>query len=110
MKRNLILTIAVAVFMLASEVAWAADLSFSGQFRPRYNIDEDTSDTTSTAHFFDTRIRLNAKANVNANTSIMLQFQSVGKWGGNPLAVSGTRKSLGGGTNTTANTPTLPIT
>jgi len=104
MKRNYFLAIAVAVLMLASEVAWAADVSFSGQFRPRFNVDEITSDSEgSTANYFDTRVRLNAKANVNANTSVFLQFQSVGKWGSNPLGESGTRVSLGGGTGTIAN-------
>jgi Ni/Co efflux regulator RcnB len=51
MKRNLILSIAVAVCMMAATVAQAADVSFSGEFRPRFNIDTDTSDDTSAAHF-----------------------------------------------------------
>ena len=97
MKRNLILSIAVAVCLIAATVAQAADVSFSGEFRPRFNIDTDTSDSTSAAHFFDTRVRLNAKANVNANTEVFLQFQSVGVWGGG-AANSGTRESTGGGT------------
>jgi len=97
MKRNLILTIAVAAFMLASEFAWAADVSFSGQFRPRFIIDEDHDSTTTAAHIFDTRVRLNAKANVNANTEVFLQFQSVGNWGVANADTSGTRVSTGGG-------------
>jgi hypothetical protein len=96
MKRNLILTILVAAFMLASEVAWAADVSFSGQFRPRFNIDNDAAEATSSSNFFDTRVRLNAKANVNANTEVFLQFQSVGTWGSDTSA-DGTRVSEGGG-------------
>jgi len=110
MKRNYFLAMAVAVLMLASEVAWAADVSFSGQFRPRFNIDETTSKAGSTANFFDTRVRLNAKANVNANTAVFLQFQSVGTWGKCTAASAdsddtaatggcvGTRESTGGGT------------
>ena len=90
MKRNLFLSIAVAVFMMATTVAQAAEVSFSGEFRPRFNIDNDSSDSTSPNHFFDTRVRLNAKANVNANTEVFLQFQSVGTWGRcNPAANSG---------------------
>jgi len=81
MKRNLIFSIAVALVMLASEIAWAADVSFSGQFRPRYNENSDSSEITSPDKFFDTRVRLNAKANVNANTEVFIQFQSVGQWG-----------------------------
>jgi hypothetical protein len=97
MKRNLILSIAVAIIMMATTVAQAADVSFSGEFRPRYNVDNDSSDSTSPNHFFDTRARLNAKANVNANTQLFLQFQSVGVWGGG-AANSGTRESTGGAT------------
>jgi len=103
MKRNLILTIAVAVFMVATTVAQAADVTFSGQFRPRYNIDNDATNSTTPAHFFDTRVRLNAKANVNANTEVFLQFQSVGTWGaanvdaGGTASSVGTRESVGGG-------------
>jgi len=103
MKRNLILTILVAAFMLAGEMAWAGDVSFSGQFRPRFNIDNDAGDTSSPNKFTDVRVRLNAKANVNANTEVFLQFQSTGKWGSacnlNGTATDGTRVSEGGGAN-----------
>jgi len=95
MKRNLILSIAVAVFMLAGEIAWAADVGFSGQFRPRYNVVTNSSEN-SADKFFDTRVRFNAKANVNANTSVFLQFQSVGQWGTNDAANVGTRVQQGG--------------
>ena len=81
MKKNYFLAIAVAALMLASEVAWAADVSFSGQFRPRFNSENDADDATSNRNYFDTRVRFNAAANVNANTSVFLQFQSVGTWG-----------------------------
>jgi len=96
MKRNLILSIAVAVFMLAGELAWAADVSFSGQFRPRYNVVNDSNDTTNADKYFDGRVRLNAKANVNANTEVFLQFQSVGQWGTDGPD-TGTRVQQGGG-------------
>ena len=81
MKKNYFLAIAVAALMLASEVAWAADINFSGQFRPRFNSENDADDATSNRNYFDTRVRFNAAANVNANTSVFLQFQSVGTWG-----------------------------
>jgi len=97
MKRNLLTAIAVTVMMVAATVAQAADVTFSGQVRPRFNIDNDASQTTSPNEFFDTRVRLNAKANVNANTEVFLQFQSVGVWGGG-AANSGTREATGGGT------------
>jgi len=99
MKRNLYLAIAVAAVMVATTIAEAADVSFSGQIRPRFNIDEDHDSTTSPQEFFDTRVRLNAKANVNANTEVFLQFQSVGNWGadGGGRTHNGTRVSTGGG-------------
>jgi preprotein translocase subunit SecB len=96
MKRNLLLAIAVAAIMIASTVAQAADITFSGQIRPRFQIDEDHNDQTSPLENFETRVRLNAKANVNANTEVFLQFQSVGVWGQNTDA-DGTRVSVGGG-------------
>jgi hypothetical protein len=98
MKKNYLLAIAVAALMLASEVAWAADISFSGQFRPRFQSTDDWKDTTDSRNYFTQRTRLNAKATVNANTEIFLQFQSVGTWG-NAGASSGTRVSVGDATS-----------
>ena len=95
MKKNYLIAVAVAALMLASTVAQAADISFSGQFRPRFISDNDSNDDTSNANVFDTRIRLNANAKVNANTSVFLQFQSVGNWG-TDSAGFGTRVSQGG--------------
>jgi hypothetical protein len=96
MKKNYFLAIAVAALMLAATVAQAADVSFSGQFRPRFISDSDSDNTTSDANVFDTRVRLNANANVNANTSVFLQFQAVGNWGVANADTSGTRVSQGG--------------
>jgi len=97
MKKNFFLAIAVAALMLAGTVAQAADLQFSGQFRPRMNFDSDASDKTTNTTIFDTRVRLNAKSNINANTSIFLQFQSVGSWGVTDAGDDGCRLSVGGG-------------
>jgi len=100
MKRNYFIAIAVAALMIGTTVAQAADVSFSGQFRPRFQINEDFSDASSARHNFTTRARLNAKANVNANTEVFLQFQSVGTWGnaaqvGNTDVAGATRVSVG---------------
>jgi len=81
MKRNYFIAIAVAAFMVATTVAQAADMSFSGQFRPRWMAQNDADEDTNSRGHFDTRVRLNAKSNVNANTTVFLQFQSVGNWG-----------------------------
>jgi len=93
MKRNYFIAIAVAALMVAATVAQAADMSFSGQFRPRWMSQNDADERTSSRNHFDTRVRLNAKTNVNANTSVFLQFQSVGNWGTTTAGNSGTRVS-----------------
>jgi len=105
MKRNLFLPIAVAVLMVGTTVAQAADVTFSGQFRPRYNVVNDANDSTNADKNFDTRVRLNAKANLNANAEVFLQFQSVGQWGTELAnANTGTRVQQGGsGPNHEAN-------
>ena len=104
MKKNYWVAIAVGALMLASTVAQAADINFSGQFRPRFNSENDANENTNSRNYFDTRVRFNAAANVNANTSVFLQFQSVGTWGrangtdGNGDALNadqGTRNSFG---------------
>jgi len=98
MKKNYFIAIAVAALMMLGTVAQPADINFSGQFRPRLNFDSDSTDKTSNTAIFDTRVRLNAKANVNANTEVFLQFQSVGDWGvDGGTDQRGTRQSLGGG-------------
>jgi hypothetical protein len=99
MKKNYFIAIAVTALMVASTIAQAADVSFSGQIRPRFTLDSDTQGNdaatpTSDTHTFDTRVRLNAKANVNANTEVFLQLQSIGTWGNND-GDNGTRVSQG---------------
>jgi len=90
MKKNYFLAIAVAALMLAATVAQAADVSFSGQFRPRWQINNDSSDNTNGTSNLTTRVRLNANANVNANTSVFMQFQSIGTWGNTDAAGNNT--------------------
>jgi len=82
MKRNYFIAIAVAALMVATTVAQAADMSFSGQFRPRFMVTNDADEDTNSRERFDTRVRFNAKAKVNANTEVFLQFQSNGQWAG----------------------------
>ena len=81
MKRNYFIAIAVTALLVASTIAQAADVSFSGQFRPRFEIQNDAHDDTNGRNFFSTRVRLNATANVNANTTAFIQLQSNGTWG-----------------------------
>jgi len=104
MKKNYFLAIAVAILMFLGTIAEAADIQFSGQFRPRMNFDSDARDTTTNTTIFDTRVRLNAKAKINEKTSMHLQFQSVGQWGVVDADTSGTRVSLGGGADQASDT------
>ena len=97
MKRNFLLAIAVTALMVTSTIAQAADVKFGGEFRPRANVTQGSTADTNTATLFDTRVRLNATANVNANTEVFMQFQSVGEWGTTSPASDGTRQSNGGG-------------
>jgi len=73
----------VAAFFIGTEIAQAADVSFSGQIRTRYeNETKTTFDPDSEAlDFTATRIRLNAKSNINDTTSAFIQMQSNHTWG-----------------------------
>jgi len=108
MKKNYLIALSVAALMLAGPVAQAiADVTFSGQIRPRletrnHDFDEDTGMNT----FWQTRVRLNAHAKANDKVSAFVQLQSVGVWGldnagtdSNSAAAGfspGTRVALGG--------------
>ncbi len=73
----------VTAFFAATEIAKAADVSFSGQIRTRFEVNEqaDFSDATEADDFTSTRVRLNANVNVNDSTSAFIQMQSVRTWG-----------------------------
>jgi len=71
---------------IGTQIAEAGDVSFSGRIRTRYenydaykgasmNSNHETYDLTAT------QVRLNAKANMNADTSAFLQLQSTHTWG-----------------------------
>ena len=100
MKKNYLIALSVAALMLAGTVAQAADVSFSGQLRPRletrnHDFDSDTGMNT----FWQTRVRLNATAKANDQVSAFVQLQSVGVWGldnGGAGFPRGTRVALGG--------------
>jgi hypothetical protein len=94
MKKNFLTVAAMAVvaFFVSTEIAKAADISFSGQIRTRWEVNEQganggngTGTTNSFANtpddFIFTSARLAAKANVNETTSAFIQMQSVRQWG-----------------------------
>ena len=107
MKKNYLIALSVAALMLAGPVAQAlADVSFSGQIRPRLETRNHDFDPDTGMHtFWQTRVRLNATAKANDQVSAFVQLQSVGVWGidnagsatgltGN--ASPGTRAAVGG--------------
>jgi len=86
MKKNFLTVAAIMVvaFFVSTEIAKAADISFSGQIRSRYEINErsDFNDATTASDFVQTRVRLNTKVKVNDDTSVFIQMQSSRTWGG----------------------------
>jgi len=100
MKKNFFIAAAVASagLMLGSVVAEAADVAFSGQFRPRIQTrNHDFNENTQMHTFFETRVRLNANVKANDKVGAFLQFQSVGNWGFDGSSSSdGTRLAVGG--------------
>ncbi len=90
MKKNFLTTIAISVvtFFVATEIAQAADVTFSGQLRTRYEFVEHKGagafdDSLIGDDFIATRMRLNANVNINDNTSAFIQLQSARTWGEN---------------------------
>lgn len=76
----------VVGFFVATEIAQAADVNFSGQIRTRYetNGQSGTNNAFTNTHdddFFATRVRLNANVNINDSTSAFIQMQSQRTWG-----------------------------
>jgi hypothetical protein len=94
MKKNLLTVAAMAVvaFFVSTEIAKAADITFSGQLRTRWEVNEhgnNGGNGTGTNNAFSndpddfifTSARLAATANVNETTSAFIQMQSVRTWG-----------------------------
>ena len=84
MNRKLLSVIGVAAaFILgASTIVQAADIKFSGQIRPRMEIqDRDFNDATEANTLVDGRVRLNALADIDEKTSAFIQMQAIRTWG-----------------------------
>ncbi|QPJ65031.1 MAG: alginate export family protein [Candidatus Nitrohelix vancouverensis] len=101
MKKSFLM---VGAMMLAgtfvgAEIAAAAGVEFSGQLRPRYEYqDRDFNDATKADSSINTRIRLNAKANIDDKTSAFIQLQSVGRFGDTAAAATaGAQDNANGG-------------
>jgi len=92
MKRNLLIIPALMViaFFATTEIAKAADISFSGQMLTRYESNEHGLATTNTFNdesnagdFTVSRVRLNADVAVNESTSAFIQMSRNSTWGSN---------------------------
>ena len=95
MKKNLltVAAMAVAAFFVSTEIAKAADITFSGQLRTRWEVNEQGANggdgTVENGRSFAdlpddsifTSARLAATANINETTSAFIQLQSIRTWG-----------------------------
>jgi len=98
MKKNFLIAAASVGLMLGAVIAEAADVAFSGQFRPRMQTrNHDFNENTQMHTFFETRVRLNANVKANDQVGAFIQLQSVGNWGFDSSSNSdGTRFAVGG--------------
>jgi len=99
MKKNFLTVAAMAVvaFFVSTEIAKAADITFSGQIRSRMEFAEHLGGGTATAsgvgiagapsfnndadEFIFSSVRLAANAKINDTTSAFIQMQSIRVWG-----------------------------
>jgi len=114
MKKNFLTVIAMTVvaFFVSAEIAKAADISFSGQVRTRWEYAEHLGDGAVAGagaraeigethdDFINSSVRLAAKANINDTTSAFIQMQSNRTWGGTANSTDG---GGSGNASTTAN-------
>lgn len=104
MKRNLLIVAALMVtaFFATTEIAKAADISFSGQFWTRYEVNEHGivnnttfNDESDASDFMVSRVRLNADVAVNDSTSAFIQMSRNSTWGSNALNNTNTGGATG---------------
>ena len=92
MKRNLLIipALMIVAFFATTEIAKAADISFSGQILSRLEVNEHGTnnahtfnDDSATGDFIVSRVRLNADVAVNDTTSAFIQMSRNSTWGSN---------------------------
>ena len=113
MKKNFLTVAAMMVvaFFVSTEIAKAADISFSGQIRSRWESNEQSGGNAADAPGFNnepddnifTSTRLAATANVNDTTSAFIQMQSVRNWGNTLGGSTGTAAGDGNASNSVNN-------
>ena len=113
MKKNFLTVIAMTVvaFFVWGAIAKAADITFSGQVRTRWEVAEHVGNgavagasnasgpgfDNAPDDFIQSSVRLAAKANINESASAFIQMQSNRTWGdtGSSAAGGGTGNSSG---------------
>ena len=93
MKRNFVTALFLSLIMVGGMAAnaAAADVTFGGQLRPRFEAFEqnDFNDNTAPTFMISTRIRLNVNAKINDKLSAFIQMQARGVYGaGQTVALS----------------------
>lgn len=92
MKKRFLTALFLSAAMVGGMVAnaAAADITFGGQLRPRFEVFEqnDFNDTTDPTYLISTRIRLNVNAKINDKTSAFIQMQARGVYGAGPAGVA----------------------
>jgi len=79
----------VSFLMIGTMTADAADITFGGRIRPRYEYwDLRTQD----AQYVDVLTRLEAKAKISDNASAFLQLQANSRWGSQNNGAAGTSR------------------
>jgi hypothetical protein len=113
MKKNFLTVAAMAVvaFFVSTEIAKAADITFSGQLRTRWEANEQGAnggDAVNRAFadkaddFIFTSARLAATANINETTSAFIQMQSIRTWGAQNGGAQGGSTGGSGNASTSA--------
>ena len=104
MKKNFLILSALMVtaFFATTEVAKAADISFSGQILTRYEVNEHGinaantfNDDSAAGDFTVSRVRLNADVAVNDSTSAFIQMSRSSTWGSNTADSNNTGNDSG---------------
>jgi hypothetical protein len=92
----------VTAFFATTEIAKAADISFSGQILTRYELNEHGlnnahtfNDESDAGDFIVSRVRLNTDVAVNDTTSAFIQMSRNATWGANTAANNNTGGATG---------------
>ena len=104
MKRDLLIipALMIVAFFATTEIAKAADISFSGQILSRLEVNEHGTnnahtfnDDSATGDFIVSRVRLNADVAVNDTTSAFIQMSRNSTWGSNTADSNNTGNDSG---------------